>query len=70
MASCFYFCNWALKYENPCSFLLWSIPCKMKLEVNSQISKHELAPVLLVLIHQKSPKIVGTMPLHLAFTFS
>ena len=46
-----------------------TIPCKMKLEVNSQISKHELNLFLLVLIHQKSHKIVHTTPLHLAFTF-
>ena len=49
---------------------LWAIPHKIKLEVNSHISKHNLKPVLHVLIHQKSQKIVGTMPLHLAFTFS
>ena len=47
-----------------------AIPCKMKLEVNSQISKHELKPVLMVLIHQMSQKIVASISLHLVFTFS
>ena len=47
-----------------------AIPCKMKPEVNSQISKHELKPVLVVLIHQMSQKIVASMSLHLIFTFS
>ena len=44
---------------------------KMKLEVISQILEtHELEPVLLILIRQKSQKIVGAMPFYLAFTFS
>ena len=33
---------------------LWATLCKMKLEVNSQISKHELKPVLLILLYQFS----------------
>ena len=40
----------------------WAIPCKMKLEVNSQISKHELNLFLLVRRHQKSHTIVHTTP--------
>ena len=41
----------------------------MKLEVKSQITIHELKTALIGSLHQKSQKIVGSIPLYLVLSF-